>query len=291
MIVQMRNDKLAVEIDTLGAELSSVKTADGKTEFIWQADPAVWNRHAPILFPIVGKLKDNQYTYDNQQYGLPQHGFARDSQFNLVEETDSKAIFELVENEKSLKSFPFRFNLKVTYQLTDNRLAIGYQVTNPKKSPLYFSIGGHPGFCCPIHAEDKLADYFLEFEVPETAKRFFIEDGLIGQAGEILLENEKRINLSESLFDQGALVFKQLKSNSITLKNNNHGHKVVMEFDNFTHFGIWSKPGRSNFVCLEPWYGIADPVDSSGVFIEKEGLIKLEPNQVFSCHYRISFFE
>ncbi len=163
------NHYLSTTIDSLGAQLTSIKKIGQDHEYIWKADPEVWGRHAPLLFPIVGRLKNDQYQFDGKDYSLGQHGFARNQEFEKLAADDDKLIFELKENEETQKSYPFLFSLRVTYTLWKNVLYNRYEVTNTENQDIYFSIGGHPGFTCPIDPNNKRSDYYLEFEKDETA--------------------------------------------------------------------------------------------------------------------------
>ncbi len=280
----LENDFLTVKAKSSGAELVSVAAKADGAEFLWPADPSIWGRHAPVLFPLVGMVKNNQFRYRGRSYQLGQHGFARDAEFSLVEKSAALLVFELGETEATLARYPFRFRLTIRYQLQSSRVVVTYLVENPDSAPLYFSIGAHPGFVCPLGDDDS---YFLEFEQEETAARWHVVDGLCGRPEEKYLDQSKTLALSESLFAHGALIFKGLQSTRIALKSHKHPHSVTVDFAGFPCLGIWSKPGP--FVCIEPWYGLADAVDFDGDLSEKEGIIALAPQQVFTCQHSIDF--
>ncbi|MDQ3290846.1 MAG: aldose 1-epimerase family protein, partial [Bacteroidota bacterium] len=146
MMHTLQNDTFQIGVQEHGAELCSFKNTQTNLEYIWQADPAIWARHAPVLFPIVGKLKDNQYTYKGKSYTLPQHGFARDHAFTLESKTENSLTFLLQQSEASLNNYPFDFRLFISYRLEENALTVAYRVENPSDKNLYFSLGAHPGF-------------------------------------------------------------------------------------------------------------------------------------------------
>lgn len=256
-------------------------------EFIWQADPQVWPRHAPVLFPIVGKLQDNSYSYQGQTYQLPQHGFARDEVFELVEEEANRLTFELRDSPATRRAYPFAFRLRISYELEGNTVTVRYGVRNPGDEELLFSIGGHPGFNCPLLPGELFTDYFLEFEQPETLERFLVEDGLLTGETEKVMENKRVLPLRDDLFAKDALVLKSFASGRLTLKSNRHPHQVEVSYEGFPYLGIWSKPVGASFLCIEPWYGIASTIGSSTDLTQKEGIIGLPPGEEFSCSYTI----
>ncbi len=285
----IQNQFLSVSAKTQGAELTSIKSVKDGTEFLWQADPSVWPRHAPILFPIVGKLADGKYTYKGKTYELPQHGFARDMDFELVDSAEQTLAYKLVSTDETLKKYPFEFEFFVVYKLVDNQLITTYSTINKGSEEMYFSVGAHPAYTCPINADEKFDDYYLEFEEKETIGRYLIKDGLIEQETTPLLNNENILPLSVALFNADAIVLKHMKSESITIKSKKSNHYVKMDFDGFPFFGIWTKPGHDKFLCLEPWCGIADSHGKEVDFSEKEGILKLNAGESFDCSYGVFF--
>jgi galactose mutarotase-like enzyme len=271
---------LHVEIAPHGAEPTSLQLLDRDVEFLWQGDPATWGRQAPLLFPIVGRLRDDRFLWRGREYRLPQHGFARDRVFRLVGRGNAWATFELNESAETLDAYPFRFRLAVTHRVADGALRTSMVVDNPGDEPLPFSIGAHPGFRCPLRMDEDLDRYVVRFEEAETADRLVVEDGLIGAQSEPFLRDEREVRLSDTLFDRGALVFAGLRSERVRLAGPD-GSGVELTFRGFPYFGIWSKPGAP-FVCLEPWCGIADRADHDGDLSSKEGLIWLAPGGRFA---------
>lgn len=288
MTETLENDRLTVRVDRHGAEIVSVRDPQD-IEFIWQADPAVWKRHAPILFPIVGRLHNDRLRIGDREYTMTQHGFARDSVFDLVDRGECGLALELRDSPATRETFPFAFALRVEYRLDGNRLGVAYTVTNPADNALHFSIGAHPAFACPIGCDGgEFSDYVLAFNRRETATRWRLEDGLVAETEERFLDDQDVLGLSEDLFAADALVFKGLSSDTIRLESPRSPHRVTMECPGFPYLGIWSKPGAP-FVCIEPWHGIADAQGFDGPFEEKEGVIGLDPKVSFRIGYTLIF--
>ncbi len=286
-IFQIDSDILSVSITNKGAELNSIYHKQNKIEYLWQANPEIWSRHAPILFPFVGKLKNDNYLFNNQTFSLPQHGFARDMDFELVQQSSNSVELSLKDNETTFSNFPFHFDLRVLYTINKESLEIKYTVLNPSESTIFFSIGGHPGFNCPIDSNSKFEDYEIHFAEKENAGRYLIENGTLKVNSEPFLKNESSFRLDKNLFLKDALVFKNLKSKSLELKNTKNNHKIKFEWSNMPFFGIWTKPGFDQFICIEPWAGIADSEEHNGDITQKEGIIKLEAKSRFECSYKI----
>jgi galactose mutarotase-like enzyme len=286
----LENNRLRITIAAHGAELTSVLDKTHGLERLWSGNAAIWNRHAPLLFPIVGRLLDNTYAYQGQSYILPQHGFARDSTFTLRRKAVNAVSCRLTDSPKTRASFPFAFSLEVDYTLQDEKLRVAHTVSNPASSPLYFSIGGHPGFACPLLPGEKFSDYYIEFEKKETCARWYAnENGHIHKAEENYLKDTQMVPYTLDRFSEDALVFKDLESKQVSIKCFKNDHAVTMDFSGWPYLGIWSKPGGAPFICLEPWYGIADHVGHNGVLVTKEGIIALEPGESFCCEYGMTF--
>lgn len=287
MITKLENQQITAHIKSLGGELCSLKLNQDGTEYIWQADPKYWGRHAPVLFPIVGRLIDDQYNMNGQVYQLSQHGFARDMEFELIENDDMYATFRLLSNEKTLEHYPSRFEVLIIYTLNEYELLIEYKVTNKDDKTMYFSIGAHPAFRCPLQPTERFEDYYLEFSHKEVANRYLLEKGLLTNQTKMVLNNDAIIPLSHDLFKEDGLIFKGLKSNSITLKSQKSSKAVKVKFDGFPYHGIWSKPEGAPFVCIEPWHGITNTATEKKPFIAKEGILSTKPGECFTCQYSI----
>ncbi len=289
-VFQLQNNDLTIKVKSFGAELCSVFSSKNNIEYIWQARQELWPRNAPNLFPIVGKLKDNSFSYLNNNYQLPQHGFARDSDFICVEETESKLTFELTANEETLKHYPFHFSLQISYTLTDNNLITSYKIFNPSNSEIYFSVGAHPAFNCPLQTSETFEDYNLIFPTKNELVINTLNDGLIKNNTKTISLNENKLKVSKTLFDNDALVFMNSQIENVSLISNKTKHGVTMKCTNWPFFGIWTKKNSEKFICLEPWFGIADSETTNSNFTNKKGVIKLLPEQNFDCSFSILFF-
>ena len=282
MTTTISNSKITATINSNGAELISLKDNLNEREFIWNGNPEFWAKHSPILFPIVGTLKNNSYLYNNVEYHLSRHGFARDNDFKLIHQADNEVIFSLKSNEETLQHYPFQFELQIKYTISGNDLQVTYHVFNENDLEMPFSIGGHPAFALDKNFEN----YALEFETDETLEYYPLEKDLLSnQSLKIYLE-EKTLPLTYSLFENDALVLKKLNSNSILLKENNLPI-LNFSFKDFPNFGIWTKI-NAPFICLEPWVGYADTIDAKGNIIEKEGIQVLEPKKNDTFTFTIS---
>ncbi len=291
MIHKIENNKLQLSVKRYGAEIYSLKSKSSGREFIWDANPKIWANHAPILFPIVGALKEGTYFYKDQQYALPQHGFFRHNHaVELVNRSENSLTFSLKSNDETRKVYPFEFEFITTYELVENRIVIRHEVISTTSEEMYFSIGAHPAFKCPINKGEEYNDYYLEFEKEETAHSWKIDGGLIALESEEVFKFPNVLNLHRDIFKQGALVFKDLKSRKINLKSRKSEQIVSISYEGFPYMGIWAKP-MAEFVCIEPWLGIADSVNTNQDITTKEGIIKLAGKDTFKASYFIEVTE
>ncbi len=288
MTTALHSKNFSVVINSFGAEVQSVKD-NNSIEYIWQGNKAVWGRQAPVLFPIVGKLRDNSFVFENQNYELPQHGFARDMEFIQISKNIDSCSFRLASNNQTKKKYPFDFIFEIKYVLTVNTLTTFYTIKNPSKKPIHFSVGAHPGFNCPLLPNETFEDYYLEFETTDF-KLTALDNGLRKVLKNKLKLQNNRLPLSDSLFNNDALVFENNQINSISLLSNKSDRKITLNCKNWPFFGIWSKKGNNQFICLEPWFGIADSIDTNQLITTKKGIINLNPLSEFNCSYSVSFF-
>lgn len=280
MDTTISNSILKASIKHAGAELFSLKDNQNK-EYIWEGNPDFWGKHSPVLFPIVGTLKNNTYTIDKKEYQLSRHGFARDMEFKLVEKTGNSAVFSLESNAETLKKYPFEFELQLIYTLESTSLNIEYIVINKGETKMPFSIGAHPAIALPENFEN----YSFKFEKQEPLKYNLLENDLISNKTETLKTTENVVPLTYKLFENDALVFKTLESNSLTILENNKPY-VQVDFEDFPSLGIWTKD-QAPFVCIEPWFGYSDTADNSGDLFKKEGILVLEIDQSFHSQFSI----
>ena len=286
----LENELLKVEIASKGAELQSIYSKIFGIEYLWNGDPAFWAKRSPVLFPIVGNLKNNMYKYQGKSYQLPRHGFARDMEFQLEKQTPKEITLLLQSNTETKKNYPFDFEFRIRYQLFGDELSTEYQVSNPGTGTLFFSVGGHPAFRVPLTKDTVFSDYHLKFEETENLARWPIsKDGLILNQSVPVLEDSSRLNLTKSLFYQDALVFKYPSSSEISLLSGKTPHGLQFQMGEFPFLGIWSAKD-ANFVCIEPWCGIADSVNSDQQLDHKEGIEKAIPGKPFNRQWRVKFF-
>lgn len=285
----IENRHLKINIHPKGAELQSIFHKDHKLEYMWNGDPAVWGKHSPLLFPIVGTLKQDTYIYKDKEYSLPRHGFARDMEFEAEDQGPDAITFLLRSSEATRANYPFDFELRVTYQLAKNGLATTYSVKNTSEGDMYFSIGGHPAFKVPLVAGTAYTDYFLELENKETSPRWPItKEGLIEKPPKPLLRSSRLLPLTKELFLEDAVVFKNLSSTTIALKSEKTERGLLFDFADFPFLGIWAAK-NADFVCIEPWCGIADAVDSNQQLTDKEGINKLAAGDIFERTWTLTF--
>lgn len=281
MNTTISNSTLSASINHSGAELFSLKDNQNK-EYIWEGNPDFWGKHSPILFPIVGTLKNNTYTIDGKEYQLPRHGFARDMEFKLINKTENSTVFSLESNEETLKKYPFEFELQLIYTLEETSLNIDYKVINKAKSKIPFSIGAHPAIALPQSFEK----YSFSFEKEETLKYYLLENDLISNKTKVLETSDNLVPLNYKLFENDALIFKTLESKSLTILENSKPYLKV-DFEDFPSLGIWTKE-NAPFICIEPWLGYSDTAENSGDLFEKEGIVILDANQTFQSKFSIT---
>jgi galactose mutarotase-like enzyme len=288
-VVTLANGTLRVAVTTRGAELASLQREGNPAEYLWQGDPAFWKGRAPLLFPIVGALKNGSYTYRGATYHLPQHGFARDARFAVRSRSETHVALRLGDDDATRAVYPFGFSLTATYRLAGEVLGVELEVDNPSSDEMLFSLGGHPGFACPLEPHGRLEDHVVELEQEETTGRWPVVGGLIGEPAEPFLAGQRIIALHPGLFEHGALVLKGLRSRRVRLVRRGGGNGVELEMPGFPYLGIWSRPGAP-FVCLEPWCGIADSTRATGRLEEKEGIVRLAPGGRFERAFSIRPF-
>lgn len=283
MIITISNSQLSATIDTLGAELLSL--VKNNKNFIWTVDETYWNKTSPVLFPIVGRLKNDSFTFNGSSYPLPRHGFARNMEFSFDKKSEHQVIFELNETEETKANYPFDFKLLMAYTLMDNELVIEYFVRNQSDEVLPFSIGAHPAFAI----EGNFEDYSLQFNKEDSFETYHLENESFNGKTTLVASENNAISLNYALFEKDALVFKQLKSNEVVLK---HLDKNILKvnFDHFPYLGIWTKP-NAPFLCLEPWCGLADSIHHNGNLEEKEGINHLPAGEDFLRAIRIEILE
>ncbi len=285
----LKNSFLTVKIKEQAAELSSIVATKNNAEYLWRGDAKFWGGQAPVLFPFVGRLKNDTFIANNKEYSQKQHGFFRKSNtVEILEKTDNKVTFSIKSSEEIKKVYPYDFEFRTSYELIENNIKVTHEVFNQGTEDLYFSLGEHPAFNCSlVNPDESYENCSLEFEYAETDATWNLNsDGLLNNTTTEVLNETQTLDLHKDSFSNDALIFKNLKSKKISLINKKEGKLITVSFKDFPFLGIWSKP-NAPYVCLEPWLGIADNINSSQKIEEKEGIISLAPNKNFTASYSI----
>ncbi len=289
MIYQIKNSQLTAQIDTLGAQLVSLKGPDG-AEYLWTGDPRYWKEHAPVLFPIVGALREGKTRIDGQWYEMGRHGFAKHSQFTLAAQAEDSISLVLTATEETKAVYPFDFKLTVAYTLQGNSITTRFTVENPGSQALPYAIGGHPGFLVPVGEAAAFEDYTIQFDQAESqvCPVIDLQAGLIDWDKPGFRLEGREIPLRHDLFYQDALVFEGLRSQAVRVVNKSTGRGIEMGFAGFPMLGIWSAVNDGPYVCLEPWTGCATLVGEGDEFTEKKGMTLLAPGGQEEHSFRVA---
>lgn len=287
-LFQIGNDKITIQIDSMGAELKSLKKTDTGEEFMWNGNPDYWKRTSPVLFPIVGGLQNGEYLLDGQHYQMGQHGFARDMEFQLKSQTNREIWFSLKSNRETLQKYPYEFLLELGYELQESTVIVKWKVTNPADKEMYFSIGGHPAFRCPMAEDAKQADYRIWFDTEQEVTAGVLHNGLMSDEQVTYPLQNGYLWLTEHLFDQDALVIEEHQAHKAALVKPDGSHYLTVSFD-APLFGVWSPPGKkAPFVCIEPWYGRCDAAGFAGTWQERKWGQRLPAKESFEASYQIT---
>ncbi len=291
-MITVENDWLKVDIESHGAEVRKVKHKKNGLDYMWTGDNKYWGRVSPVLFPIVGRLKDDQYQVNGQTYKMSQHGFLRDVEFNVLEQTTTNATFIFESAGRFREVYPYEFKAIIRYMLEDDSLIVHWKIVNENEKEMHFSIGAHPAFKIPLLENETIEDYRLHFTPAEdkSVMEYELQNSLLHEKGSV--NDIGTLPLTNSLFAHDALVYSNI--DKITLVSNKSSHGVEVKFENFPFVGIWSKyidedGSIAPFVCIEPWYGVADRYDTSGKFSDKFGNNMLEPGNTFHTEYLMRF--
>ena len=288
MEYSLKYKDIQISVNSRGAEQEHL-IYNGK-DYIRQRDE-FWNRKAPFLFPIVGKLRDLKTYIDGNLYSMNQHGFLRDREFELESKTDNSLTFISTYSEDTLKLYPFKYQVRIKYEIKDCGVAIDIEVTNKGKEKMYFNIGGHPGFRLPMYDNEKFDDYSVVFEKTEDfdAPTVNLQNGTLDFNHTIRYDHIDRIDLNYKYFEIDAIVIPKVKSREVKLVNKkNKG--IRFNYHGFNSLAIWTKP-NAPFVCLEPWMGYADHSDSDYNFIKKDDIVTLKANEVYKCGYSVEILD
>ena len=285
------NKQLTIQVSPHGAELCSI-VANGK-EYLWQADPAFWKRHSPVLFPIVGSVWENEYRNEGIPYTLTQHGFARDMEFMIVAEKEDEVRYRLVSNEETLKKYPFPFCLEIGYRIQGKKIEVMWEVKNSGKKDMHFQIGAHPAFYWPEFDASNSERGFFGFDKENGLKYILIsEKGCADPSTEYSLElTDGLLPLDTHTFDKDALILENKQVRKVTLYNKEKQAYLSLHF-NAPVVGLWSPPAKNApFVCIEPWYGRCDRAHYTGEYKDKDWMQHLQPEEIFQGGYTIEIDE
>ena len=285
------NKQLTIQVSPHGAELCSI-VANGK-EYLWQADPAFWKRHSPVLFPIVGSVWENEYRNEGIPYTLTQHGFARDMEFTLISEKEDEVRYRLVSNEETLHKYPFPFCLEIGYRIQGKKIEVMWEVKNTGDKEMYFQIGAHPAFYWPEFDASNSERGFFRFDKENGLKYILIsEKGCADPSTEYSLElTDGLLPLDTHTFDKDALILENEQVRKVTLYNKEKLAYLSLHF-NAPVVGLWSPPAKNApFVCIEPWYGRCDRAHYTGEYKDKDWMQHLQPEEIFQGGYTIEIDE
>ncbi|MBK5239996.1 MAG: aldose 1-epimerase family protein [Clostridium sp.] len=286
---KLENSNLIIEINEHGAELNKLFSKKHNIDFLWSGDSKYWGRKSPVLFPIVGRLKDNETIIEDQIYNMNQHGFARDCTFKLINESTSSITYSLIANEETTKKFPYNFELLISYKLKENSIEVVWNVKNNDSKTMYFSIGAHPAFNVPFNSGEDLEDYYLAFKTDKDVEKYTFQIPYIKEKNKVKVP--KDIFIKPELFVNDALVYSGI--DEVALKSRNNDIALTISLKDFPFVGIWSPFYKETstmapFICIEPWYGIADLMDTTKVFKNKLGVNKIEIGEEFNASYEIT---
>lgn len=282
-IITLKNEFLTVDISDVGAEIQSMRKNDGK-EYIWQADPSIWGKHGPLLFPICGGLVDGGYTLDGKPYKLDKHGFAKNKTYTVNKTSNTCAEFTINEDEETLRSYPFSFEFKVKYTLNGNTLTVDFFVTNKNDRTMYFSCGSHEGYDFPGGIDGAK----IIFEHPEDLRSYRVEGGLLSELYDDIGDGSDTLVLDRKYFEIDAIILRELKSRSLTVCDKNDGARVRVDFPDFERLLIW-QACSAPFVCIEPWTGLPDIFGSTDRAIErKESITELAAREIKKITHSIT---
>lgn len=291
-MVNIENEWLNVEISNNGAEIRGVYHKKNELDYMWSGDPTYWGRVSPVLFPIVGRLKGDQYQLNGKTYNMSQHGFLRDVEFEVDKQTSTSVTFGFNSAGRFTQVYPYEFKAYIHYVLKENSLIVQWEIINENEEEMYFSIGGHPAFKVPLLENESIEDYRVQL-TPMSNKQvvaYELKDFLIHEKGPV--DDVQIIQLSHPLFKNDVLAHSNIKSAKLFSAKSNHSVELIIE--GFPFVGVWSAymddiGEMAPFVCIEPWYGIADTYDTSGNLKEKLGINKLGIGERFRAEYKVKF--
>ena len=291
MIVTLNNEFFTVKIEDVGAQLASIVSKDG-IQYLWQGNPEIWPWRAPLLFPLVGRLKDCQYTLEDETYTIGTHGFCRDAQFTAEQHSETSVSFHLSDSEETRKVYPFSFAFTVTYTLEGNRLIKAHKVENHSDREMYFEVGGHDGFCAPLAEGETMSDYAIRIPGLEAIQPYAMNEELMLVPKNVIVPlQDGRINLKPSVYGQDTIVLDQIPQGKVMLVDGQDRPRVTVECADFPYLGLWTmkKDFDTNYVCIEPWSALPDGTFVGRGLKDKMGIRSLLPGQSTTLTYTTIF--
>ncbi len=286
----LENDMLKVELNPQGAEIISIIGKGDNINYMWKRDKSLWGSSAPILFPIVGALNNDTCLIEGKEYHMTQHGFARHNVFITDQVSPVRVDFTLESNEKIITQYPYQFRLIISYELEGCSLSCTCKVVNIDSQDIYFQIGGHPAFACPFTDEESSDDYYLEFSHKETLEQKVLlpEKKCMSHETRPFFENERRFFVRQSLFANDAIVFKNFKSKTVSLKSINHDKAIHVTMTGFDHLGLWASKHVGGLLAIEPWVGHIDYEGFAGEFKDKESVVQLACENDYQVNFTVT---
>lgn len=283
MLHTIENDRLICKIESCGAEIRSLKNKVTGEEYIWQINKSVWGSSSPVLFPAIGKIKEDKVVFNGEEYAMPKHGIIRNNDhLSFEQQGASKCTFTLTYSGETLKKYPFKFSFSVAYTLFQMRLIMTYTVENRDSIPMQFACGGHTAYACPINESTQLSDYVIEFPCQlNLIANTLGETGLLSDHTRQIESETGALSLSETLFNEDALVFSNIACDWVRLRKKNANRGIIVRFTDYPHLALWSKP-NADYVCIEPWLGLPDREDESTDLVQKTTYKTLNANTKFS---------
>lgn len=288
----LENEYLKITVNKAGAELSGIMKKETGEEYLWNADARYWKRHAPVLFPIVGSLRNKEYEYQGKKYPMSQHGFARDREFELIDSEEDMLLFCLKADEQTKQVYPFDFELEVQYVLRGKNIQVQWNVKNKGNKKMYFSIGAHPAFMCPIGENGEQTEYSLKFDTKDDNLTYHLlnKDGLYTSTEYEMELNHGVCPVTKHMFDRDALIIEKNQAHEVSLMKPDKSIYLSVKFD-APLFGLWSPAGKNApFICIEPWFGRCDSETFCGTIEEREWGNSLNPDDTYSREYSICIY-
>lgn len=288
---KLKNNKLSIQVSDVGAQLTSLYSTETEMEYLWQPGYETWPHSSMLLFPNPGRIAQDRVVIGGKVYPATMHGFADNMHFDLVEQTDSKLVLELKDSDYTRKYFPYAFRLQVEFLLHGDTLIQNFRIVNDDDKPVYYCLGAHPGFYCPLVLGEKAEDYSLIFDRPQHLYRMELEENtrLLTGNKESYLNNETNIPLHDHFFDNGPMLFEGVDAQTITLKSSTSGRFVELGVAGFPNLCLWGVPTRMSLIAIEPWIGTSDRVDTDHVWEHKPGIQTVQPGaeNVHTLKFRV----